>query len=156
MKTPDEIHAEVGWNLFHHSVDESTHRAFTVSDIAKIIDEAKAEATEREDKCDQLISVLFVSQLAKELDVTSENYKVCHEALGKYVLDCGVLLKQRDQWKSCAERLAQYGDELNEEHADFLHLLAGHAPNCDCSRCESWLEYKNALAEFNKLKEETK
>jgi hypothetical protein len=43
MKTPAEIHEEVGWNLFHHSVDETTHRAFTVADIEKIIKEAKAE-----------------------------------------------------------------------------------------------------------------
>jgi hypothetical protein len=46
MKKPEQIHAEVGWNLFHDSVYESTHRAFTVADITKIIADAKGGVCE--------------------------------------------------------------------------------------------------------------
>jgi hypothetical protein len=43
MKTPEQIHAEVGREIHPNVLYLSTHRAFTVSDIAKIIDEIEAE-----------------------------------------------------------------------------------------------------------------
>ena len=44
MKTPTEIHAEVGQHIqVYHDIGLTEFRAFTVSDIAKIIKDAKAE-----------------------------------------------------------------------------------------------------------------
>lgn len=75
MKTPTEIHTEVG----KHLDDYSTYRAFTVSDIAKIIADAKAE---------WMAAALSVRVSPADIDVsTPEKYKSAEANYRCWLLD---------------------------------------------------------------------
>ena len=60
------------------------------------------------------------------------------------------------QLQAVAFELAKYGDKLNEKHSDYLHLLIGHALDCDCERCEAWRNYRKWWKKYTALPDNVK
>lgn len=85
MKTPEQIHAEVGKEIF----GSQTYRAFTVADIAKIIDEIQLDA--RISALDEAAETVASQYWKSDLDPKSPTFCNC---LANKILSLATKLKE--------------------------------------------------------------